>query len=168
PEVDVNFLDKLWDEGNTEYSQETLEELSNMDPSDLAQMHLDYRNANQSQQLDDQTVGQLKNVAGGEQEYSNMVGWAKQNLSEQEVAMFDSVMDRGDPMSCFFAIQALSYRFNDANGVEGEMLTGKAASREGDSFKSQAEVVRAMNDPKYEDDSAYRQEVMRKLERSDI
>ncbi len=166
-EVDGNFLDKLWDEANTEYSDETLQELSNMDPSDLAQMHLEYRNANQTPQLDDQTVGQLKQVVGGDQEYTNMMGWAKQNLSEQEVAMYDAVMDKGDPTACFFAIQALSYRFNDSNGVEGEMLTGKAPSRQGDSFKSQAEVVRAMNDPKYDDDSAYRQEVMRKLERSD-
>ena len=166
-EVDGDFLDRLWDEANTEYSDETLEELSNMDPSDLAQMHLDYRNANQTEPLNDQTVSQLKDVAGGEQEYSSMMGWAKQNLSEQEVSMYDAVMDKGDPMSCFFAIQALSYRFNDANGVEGEMLTGKAPSRQEDSFKSQAEVVRAMNDPKYDEDSAYRQEVMRKLERSD-
>tara|TARA_R100001463_G_scaffold24570_1_gene58509 strand:- start:58 stop:786 length:729 start_codon:yes stop_codon:yes gene_type:complete len=167
-EVDGNFLDKLWDEANTEYSDETLQELSNMDPSDIAQMHLEYRNANQTPQLDEQTVGQLKQVVGGDQEYTNMMGWAKQNLSEEEVAMYDAVMDKGDPTSCFFAIKALSYRFADSNGVEGEMLTGKAPSRQGDSFKSQAEVVRAMNDPKYEEDSAYRQEVMRKLERSDI
>ncbi len=167
-EVDTNFLDRLWDEANSEYTDETIKELSTMDPKDLAQMHLEYRNANQSQPLDDKAVSQLKEVAGGEKQYENMIGWAKQNLSEQEVSMYDSVMDRGDHTACFFAVQALKYRMADESGVEGEMLTGKAPSRQGDSFKSQAEVVRAMNDPKYEDDSAYRQEVMRKLERSDI
>ena len=67
-ESDNNFLEKLWDEANSEYSDETLQELSNMDPSDLAQMHLDYRKANQPEQIDEQTVSKLKEVAGGEQQ----------------------------------------------------------------------------------------------------
>tara|TARA_B100000902_G_scaffold120233_1_gene120565 strand:+ start:260 stop:1015 length:756 start_codon:yes stop_codon:yes gene_type:complete len=166
-EADGNFLDRLWQEATSEYTEATIKELSTMDPKDLAQMHLEYRNANQPQQLDDKSVSQLKEVAGGEKGYNEMMGWAKQNLSEQEVNMYDSVMDRGDREACFFAVQALKYRMADETGVEGEMLTGKAPSKQGDSFKSQAEMVRAMNDPKYDEDPAYRQEVMRKLERSD-
>ena len=77
-------------------------------------------------------------------------------------------MEKGDPLSAFFAVQALQYRFNDAVGVEGEMLTGKAASNKGDVFRSQAEVVRAMSDPKYDKDPAYRQDIYNKLERSNI
>jgi hypothetical protein len=49
------------------------------------------------------------------------------------------------------------------------MLTGKAPrSDKGDTFKSQAAVVRAMSDPKYDKDPAYRQEIMEKLERSNL
>ena len=49
------------------------------------------------------------------------------------------------------------------------MVTGKPPkSSKGDVFKSQAEVVRAMGDSRYEDDPAYRQSIMDKLERSDI
>ena len=47
------------------------------------------------------------------------------------------------------------------------MLTGKAA-RTQDGFRSQAEVVQAMSDPRYDRDEAYRQDVYDKLERSDI
>ena len=97
-----------------------------------------------------------------------MVGWAKDNLQEQEIAMYDQVMDKGDPLACYFAVQALKYRFDDAAGTEGRMLTGKAASNRGSAFRSQAEVVRAMSDPKYENDPAYRQDVFNKLERSNI
>ena len=82
--------------------------------------------------------------------------------------MYDAVMDKGDPVACFFAVQALKYRFDDASGVDGEMLTGKAPVNKGDTFRSQAEVVRAMNDPKYEKDPAYRQDVYNKLERSNL
>ena len=48
------------------------------------------------------------------------------------------------------------------------MLTGTAAKADGSQFRSQAEVVQAMSDPRYERDSAYRQDVMKKLERSNV
>ena len=94
--------------------------------------------------------------------------WAKQNLNEQEVNMFDQVMERGDPLAAFFAVRSLAYRYNDASGYEGELLTGSAPKAQVDGFKSQAEVVEAMSDPRYDRDPAYRQEVMKKLERSDV
>ena len=166
--TDSSFLDRLWDEAQDKVSDETLQELSKMSPQDLARMHLDYRSKNQQPQISDKQVKQLKDVAGGEKDYATMMDWAKQSLEKREIDMFDSVMDKGDPMACYFAIQALKYRFDDSSGVEGTMLTGKAPSSRGDQFKSQAQVVEAMNDPKYDNDPAYRREVMDKLERSDI
>ena len=47
------------------------------------------------------------------------------------------------------------------------MLTGKSA-RGADAFRSQAEVVQAMSDPRYDRDEAYRQDVYDKLERSNV
>ena len=167
-ETDSDFLNRLWDESQTEFTDETMKELSSMDPKDLANMHLEYRSKTQQPQITDQQVKQLKDVAGGEKDYSAMMDWAKQSLQKKEIDMFDSVMDRGDPTACFFAIQALKYRYDDASGVEGEMLTGKAPSNAGDQFKSNAQLIEAMNDPKYDNDPAYRQEVMKKLERSNL
>jgi hypothetical protein len=66
-----------------------------------------------------------------------------------------------------FALQALYYRYNDSEGYDGEMVQGKASSAV-DGFRSQAEVVRAMADPRYENDPAYRQDVYEKLERSQV
>jgi hypothetical protein len=97
-----------------------------------------------------------------------MIQWAGQNLSEQEVAMYDAVMDRGDPLAMFFAAQALNARYQDAVGYDGEMLTGSAPRNAGDSFRSQAELVAAMSDPRYDRDPAYRADVADKLERSNI
>ena len=48
------------------------------------------------------------------------------------------------------------------------MLSGKPPKATGDVFKSQAQVVEAMSDSRYDKDPAYRQEVMEKLERSNI
>ena len=167
-ETDSDFLDRLWDEAQDKVSDETLQELSEMSSQDLAQMHLKYRSENQKVVITEKQVGQLKDVAGGAEKYTEMIGWAENNLQKEEINMYDAVMEKGDPLACYFAVQALKYRFDDASGVEGKMLTGKAPSSGGDTYKSQAQVVEAMSDPKYDNDPAYRREVMNKLERSDV
>ena len=171
-EVDTALLDTLWEEGvKGEYSEDTLKQLSNMEARDVAQMYLKYRSENQqevSEGLSEDNIKELREVAGGETQYDNMIKWAGQNLKEQEIKMYDQVMDKGDPLAAFFAVQALKYRFDDAQGVDGQMLQGKAAKSEGDVFKSQAQVVKAMSDPQYEKDPAYRQAIYDKLERSNI
>jgi hypothetical protein len=47
------------------------------------------------------------------------------------------------------------------------MVTGKAPSNTRDVYRSQAELVAAMGDPRYENDPAYRQDIIEKLGRSD-
>ena len=143
-----------------------------MKPEDIAQMYLEQRATSSedttSTGLSEEDVTQLKGVVGGEEPYSQMMGWAQDNLSEKEVQMYDAVMDKGDPLAAFFAVQALTYRFNDSRGVDGEMLQGKAPKSTGDTFKSQAQVVKAMSDSRYDKDPAYRQEIYDKLERSNL
>ena len=166
---DTAFLDKLWDQAvENNFSEETLEELAKMDPREVAHMHLQYRNENTAPPMNQETVSQLKSVAGSPEAYDTMIGWAKTNLHQAEIDMYDKVMDKGDPLACYFAVQALKYRYDDASGVDGQVVTGKAPSNRGDAFRSQAEVVRAMKDPKYESDPAYRQDVYDKLERSKL
>ena len=97
-----------------------------------------------------------------------MLEWANKNLAAQEIDMFDTVMERGDPLAAFFAVRSLAYRYQDSIGVEGKMLTGSAPKSSRDQFRSQAELVKAMDDSRYDKDPAYRQDVMRKLERSNL
>lgn len=171
-EVDASFLDQLWEESLNEYSDDTLNKLQEMDPTDLAQMYLEYRakveNEEPVQTLNEGDVDQLQGIVGGQEQYANMMGWAQDNLSPNEIEMYDAVMERGDPLACFFAVQALAYRFQDASGVDGQLLTGTAPTTNADVFRSQAEVVRAMSDPRYDRDPAYRQDIADKLERSNI
>ena len=172
--TEATILDELWDEANTgkEYKKETLEKLRKMDPTDLANMHLQYRQQNQAEpvnkDLSEQDVEQLQGIVGGQDNYKNMLQWAQTNLNKQEIDMFDAVMERGDPLAAFFAVRSLAYRYNDTVGYDGKMLTGTAPKTQGDSFKSQAQIVKAMSDPRYDTDPAYRLEVMNKLERSNV
>ena len=166
------FLDTLWEEAiGDKYSDETLEELSKMDAADIADMHLRYRQQVEESlppEITEQQVTELKGVAGGEEKYGDMLQWAKDTLNPQEIQMFDTVMERGDPLAAFFAVRSLAYRYEDALGRDGEMITGTAPRGDGSQFNSQAEVVEAMSDPRYDRDPAFRQKIMKKLERSDI
>ena len=165
-----SVLDSLWEQRDNKdgFSDDVLKELASTNPGELAKEYLKYRQANQPQALTDENISQLMESAGGEEKYNTIVGWAKNNLSDQEQKMYDTVVDRGDPLACYFALQALMGRYNDAVGTDGRMLTGKPPSSAGDVFKSQAEMVKAMEDDRYNDDPAYRQAIMEKLERSNI
>ena len=118
--------------------------------------------------LTDEDVEALQDMAGGEQQYEQMLSWASDNLSEAEIDMYDDVMDSGDPAACFFAVQALMARYGDGTGVDGELLTGKSPTTVAQGFRSQAELVQAMSDPRYESDPAYRADVINKLDNSEI
>ena len=172
-EESTSILDELWEQSQSEFKEETLEKLRGMDPTELANMYLQYRN-NASQQepqardMPQEVVTQLKSIVGGDANYKNMTEWASSNLSEQEIAMFDKVMDFGDPNAAYFAISSLAQRYQDAVGFDGKLLTGKASSNSKSGFRSQAEMIEAMQDPRYDRDPAYRQEVMQKLEASDV
>tara|TARA_E500000331_G_scaffold212601_1_gene203849 strand:+ start:1214 stop:2017 length:804 start_codon:yes stop_codon:yes gene_type:complete len=166
------LLDNLWTEANSKesYSKKTIEELNKLTPVEVADMHLRFREqVEQSRpQITEQQVTELKNVAGGEQQYGEMLQWAQGNLAEQEIKMFDAVMERGDPLGAFFAVRSLAYRYQDAQGYDGKMVTGTSPKSDGDQFQSQAEVVEAMSDPRYDRDPAFRQKIMKKLERSNV
>ena len=96
------------------------------------------------------------------------MSWANQNVPEQEINMYDAVMETGNPQAAYFAVQALALKYQDQAGRDGQLVTGKAPKSTADVFKSQAEMVQAMEDPRYNDDPAYREQIMEKLQRSDI
>jgi hypothetical protein len=119
--------------------------------------------------LSEAQADQLFKMVGGEQVYKDMMDWAGQSLIAEEIDMYDSVMAKGDPNSIFFAVQALNNKYTDAVGKDGQMLTGRgSASSTDSSFRSQSELVAAMSDSRYDSDPAYRSDVMRKLENSDL
>lgn len=111
---------------------------------------------------------ELFKMVGGEKAYQSMISWAGQNLSKEEISMYDAVMGRGDPNAIFFAVQALNNKYSEAVGNDGQLLTGRTASPEGSVFRSQSELVEAMSDPRYDRDPAYRRDVMKRLENSDL
>ena len=174
----VDFLWTVNDEiaETGEISEETLAKFDSMSSRELVDAWMRYQgsidmdavdSAPAGRELSEAEVNEVYNLAGGPDEYQQLVGWAAENFTEEEVSAFDSVVESGNLAAIKLTLQALQYRYNDNMGYEGEMIQGKPAqSRE--IFRSQAELVRAMSDPRYDDDPAYRMAIMEKLERSGL
>ena len=153
-------------------SAETIEKFSSMSSQDLVNAYMEItKNNPQQQQPVDMSSGDInvvQNSVGGEQSYNQLTTWAAQNLDSRSIDAFDSVVESGNVQAIQLAVAGLKAQFDEANGYEGRMLTGKSTQNTSDVFRSQPELVAAMSDPRYEKDPAYRSDVMEKLDRSDI
>ena len=154
---------------------ETLEKFKGMSSEDLVNAYIEVTNspdwqANAPTQVEDVTdaqINEVKNYAGGDQAYSDMIKWAGQNLDQKTISTFDDIVAKGNIDAIKFAVTGLKSQYLNAVGFEGKMVTGKAPQTSKDVYRSQAELVAAMNDKRYDNDPAYRQDVIQKLERSD-
>ena len=154
-------------------SPETIEKFSEMSSQDLVNAYLELQQGQPAQQqtsvdMTDADVNSIKNSVGGEAEYGKLVGWAGENLDKGSIDAFDSIVETGNTQAIKLALSGLKSQYDSANGYEGRMLQGKAPKTSGDVFRSQAEVVAAMSDARYDNDPAYRQDLIAKLDRSDI
>ena len=113
-------------------------------------------------------INSIYESVGGEAKYKNLMSWASNNLSEDAIKSFDNLVNTGDPGSIQLAVDGLQAKYNDVNGYEGRMLQGKPSKTNTDVFQSQAQLIEAMSDKRYDRDPAYRKAVVEKLERSDI
>ena len=153
-------------------SPDTIEQFKEMSSSDLVNAYIAIQENNPNQggyspDLTDAEMNSVYNSAGGEAEYNRLTEWAADNLSDRKLDAFNSMIDQGNATAIQIAVSGLRSEYEAQEGYEGRMLTGKAA-RAVDGFRSQAEVVRAMSDPRYDSDPAYRQDVYDKLERSNV
>ena len=165
---------EYFDNGN-KLSPEPLAKFSSLSSQDLIKAYMEVQSNPEFQSqaappadITTSQINQIKNSAGGEKAYANIVNWAKTNLPQDQINAFDEVVNTGSVQAIQLAVSGLKAEYDNANGVEGRMVTGKNAPNNGDVFRSQAELVRAMNDSRYDSDPAYRQDVIEKLDRSDL
>ena len=170
----ITDAQKEYYDNDNKLSEQTLAKFSEMSSSELLHAYIEL-NANspaeaepEAADISDAQISEIKESAGGDQAYANVVNWAKDNLDSSQTNAFDEVVNTGSVQAIKLAVAGLKAEYDKANGVEGRMVTGKAAPpNNGDVFRSQAELVAAMSDKRYDIDPAYRQDVIEKLERSD-
>ena len=157
-----------------ELTAETIAKFSSMSSQELVEAYMQVQGqlpqASQEAEVADistAVVNEVKNAAGGETAYNNMVQWAGENLEKSSIDAFDSIINSGSVDAIKLAVSGLKAQYENSNGYEGTMLTGKAPTNTKDVYRSQAELVAAMSDRRYDNDPAYRQDVIARLERSD-
>ncbi len=155
-------------------SEETLEKFSGMSSKELVESYLEvqntdaFKNKAEVADLSDSDINEVKNYAGGEAQYDNLIAWANTNLDAKSQEAFDSIVNSGSVDAIKIAVSGLKSQYENANGFEGKMYTGKAPKGDTDVFRSQAELVAAMSDKRYDRDPAYRQDIIEKLDRSNL
>lgn len=111
---------------------------------------------------------EIKGTVGGPEAYSKLTQWAAENLGAEEIEAYNSIMASGSIKAIKFAVVGLKARY-DAQ-AEPHLIRGNASptTTKTDVFRSAAEVVAAMKDPRYGKDPAYTRDVEMKLARSDV
>ena len=173
-EVEVSPAAELITEASQMYAEtgeltpEVMEQFTSMSSSDLVNAYMEMQGQIPSADLTDQQVNNIYGVVGGQENYQRVMEWSKDNLDQTDIEAFDNLVDSGNDRMIALAVSGLNSLMEKNVGFEGEMATGRAPRQQADVFRSQAEVVAAMQDPRYDRDPAYRNDVFEKLGRSNV
>lgn len=150
------------------YQQKYLEkgQLDEEDYTELAQANLSREFVDSwiagQEALVQQTRQDVLSAVGGEEGFNKVAQWANQNLSKAELDAMDQLLDNADPATAKMLLSGLNARYQSAVGREPNLLRGEPNTAP-TGFKSEAEMVQAMRDPRYRSDPNYRREVERKV-----
>ena len=110
----------------------------------------------------------IKDSIGCDEAYNQMVSWALENLPAEDQKAFNKVTETADAPIIKMAVQGLYSQYKNAMGVEPNLVTGRASQSGPTPYRSTAEVVTAMSDPRYGKDVTYTEDVQRRLGGSDV
>ena len=106
---------------------------------------------------------EITNSIGGQENYEAMAEWARNNLPGEEIDSFDQIVESSTPEAAKMAVKGLYARFLSEGGQQPNIRQGQTSGSAVQPFQSNAQVVEAMRDKRYENDPAYREEVERRL-----
>ena len=126
----------------------------------------------QGNQLTAEDAGRIRdNVfsqVGGQDRYQALMGWAVNNVDEARTQAFNAALQSGNEGSILSQLKGIQYDHMLATGYEPKLTGGRAPSNEVQGFSSEAQVIRAMQDPRYQDDPAYIKEVEQRIAVSNV
>jgi hypothetical protein len=106
-------------------------------------------------------------VAGGEDGYKDLTDWARDNMAANELEVYNTMVANGTD-NAKMAVEWMMSKREAAGDTEPNLVSGKAQAASKDEFRSTAQVVAAMKDPRYGKDAAYTKDVEQKLGRSSV
>lgn len=122
--------------------------------------------------LVEQSRQQAFELTGGEENYQEMINWAKDSLTDAEIDSFNKQIKTTNVGVRETVIRGLHARFTAENGNQSKLVegtsksTGPSQSQAG--YASNAELMADMGKPEYEKDPAFRAKVQAKLAKSTL
>jgi len=158
------FTSEFNDNGNL--SDESYSELNNIG---LSKEVVDGYIQGQTAILEAQHTKVYKSV-GGEEAYGDMIGWAKDSWTPEQVAVFNTQVQSGNDAQIMFGIDSLSAQYKAAQGspMPKRALSGSTQATSGGSkgYDNKGEMYKAMRSPMYGKDASYTKSVAKKIEQS--
>ena len=162
----TNTLEPYYEEysNNGSISEKSYAELAKLGLSkDLVDGYIEGQKA-----IADADVQAVHQTVGGEENYNNLLKWSEQNLSDAEQQAFNTTMETGSIEQVKMAVQAIASRAGISAEAKPQMIDGDTDAVRPEIFESTAQVIEAMNDPRYQNDPAYRKKVEQKIARSNV
>ena len=161
--LDFNSLsNEYWaNDGLTDQSYDSLEKAGI--PREIVDSFIEGQ-----QSLLQNTTNEVYSSVGGQENYSSMVDWAADNLSEGQVDAYNRAVNSGDMEETKFAVQGLRSMYEAQQGVEPVRNLAGQSRPSVDAYSSLAQMKADMADPRYSSDQAFRDQVASKLSRSNI
>mgnify|MGYP001285627666 CR=1 FL=1 len=123
-------------------------------------------------QLTDEDAARIRenmfSQAGGMDRYQALMGWASQNLDEGRAAAFNESLQSGNEGAILSQLKGIQFDHMMATGYEPKLTGGRAPTNDVRGFASEAQVIAAMQDPRYGNDPAYIKEVEQRIAVSDV
>ena len=119
-------------------------------------------------ELPPQIVRGIRDSVGGDDNYGKMVDWAMDNLPKQEILDFNNATKTMTGPQLKLMVQGLFTQYQNAMGVEPNLINGRPASSGPTPYRSTEEVKAAMRDPRYGKDVTYTQDVYARLDKSRV
>ena len=126
----------------------------------------------QASQLTAEDAGRIRDnifgQVGGQERYQALMGWAVNNVDASRTQAFNDALNSGNEGSILSQLKGIQYDHMMATGFEPKLTGGRAPSNEVQGFSSESQVIRAMQDPRYQDDPAYIKEVEQRIAVSNV
>ena len=91
-----------------------------------------------------------------------------QHLDDSRINAFNQSLDTGDADAILAQVKGIQYDYMMATGYEPKLTGGRAPTNDVRGFESEAQVIAAMQDPRYGNDPAYIKEVEQRIAVSNV
>ena len=115
-----------------------------------------------------QVANDINEVKSSVENFDAMADWVANTFTDDQLKSYNDMVTSGDKSQAQAAVNWAHGLFSEALGDDVNLLGGNEPVVQGEVFRSNAEVTKAMSDPRYKKDSAYREDVAKKLQRSKV